>query len=79
MIDFTGDELKALGENGKPGIDVGTSKGRIDNAVAQFNPETKGWRLSFELMPEGKLAEMHARLTGGNGPLTETWIYRWTA
>src|SRR5271157_6340053 len=77
VIDFESD--KSLPPEAKPSIDVGTSKGKLQNAVAQFNPETKGWRLSFELLPDGNLAEMHARLVDPTGPLTETWIYRWTA
>ena len=78
VIDFESDP-KTLAPDAKPDIDVGTNTGKIQNAVAQFNPETKGWRLSFELMPDGKMAEMHARLVDPTGPLTETWIYRWTA
>lgn len=79
VIDFEGEALKPLGTDGKPDIDIGASKGKIENPVALYNAETKGWRLSFELVPDGKLAEMHARLMSNGQPLTETWIYRWTA
>ena len=44
------------------------------------NPATGGWRLSFQLnQGSEKLVEMHARLMDGDKPLTETWLYRWTA
>jgi len=43
------------------------------------NPETGGWRISFELAPEGaKVVELRARIKLDDAPLTETWTYRWT-
>ena len=48
--------------------------------MVEPNPATGGWRLSFQLdQGSEKLVEMHARLMDGDNPLTETWIYRWTA
>ena len=48
--------------------------------LAEPNPETGGWRILFEFLPGRETAvEMHARLMNGTTPLTETWIYRWTA
>ena len=56
------------------------SKGKIENPVVEPNPATGGWRLSFQLdQGSEKLVEMHARLMDGETPLTETWLYRWTA
>jgi glucans biosynthesis protein len=44
-----------------------------------LNPQTGGWRISFELAPEGeKVVELRARIKLGDEPLTETWTYRWT-
>ncbi|RYI34072.1 MAG: hypothetical protein EON48_02275, partial [Acetobacteraceae bacterium] len=49
------------------------------DTVVQPNPETGGWRLSFELMPGNeKLVELWARLRNDEGPLSETWLFRWT-
>jgi periplasmic glucans biosynthesis protein len=63
-----------------PTIDIGSSKGKIENPVVQPDPATGGWRLSFQLdQGSEKLVEMHARLMDGETPLTETWLYRWTA
>ncbi len=61
-------------------LDVGTSTGKLSNLVLQPNPLTKGVRASFELDPSGaNLAELRLRLLRANRPITETWLYRWTA
>lgn len=79
IVDFVGGVLKGRRPDAPPTIDVGCSKGKIENPVVEPNPATDGWRLSFQLDPGGeKLIEMHARLMDGERPLTETWIYRWT-
>ena len=78
MIDFVGDAVKRPDLHPTP--DLGIAKGTIRNVVAEPNPETGGWRVLFEFLPGGeRLVEMHARLMDGQTPLTETWIYRWTA
>jgi periplasmic glucans biosynthesis protein len=79
IIDFAGGALRGRRADAPPAIDVGSSKGKIENPVAEPNPATGGWRLSLQLDPGGeKLVEMHARLMDGETPLTETWLYRWT-
>jgi glucans biosynthesis protein len=80
IIDFVGGLLKGRRADAPPVIDVGADKGKIENAVAEANPETGGWRLSFQLA-EGneKSIELHGRLMDGETALTETWLYRWTA
>ena len=56
------------------------SGGTVHNAVVQPNPQTGGLRLSFELDPGGEsLIEMTARLVSQEQPISETWVYRWTA
>jgi glucans biosynthesis protein len=80
IIDFTGGVLKGRRADAPPTIDIGSSKGKIENPVVEANPATGGWRLSFQLdQGSEKLVEMHARLMDGEVPLTETWLYRWTA
>jgi glucans biosynthesis protein len=78
VIDVVGDALKPLAGGAPPKLEVTTGKGKIENAVALPNPEIKGWRISFELIPDGKFAELRARLLDGTTPLSETWVYRWT-
>lgn len=77
VIDFVGDAFKDSGLRVAP--DLGASKGEIRKVVSEPNPEIGGWRIMFELAPGSeKLVDMHARLTGDKGPLSETWIYHWT-
>ena len=79
IIDFVGDSLKSLTPDRPPVLDAGAEQGKIVSAVAEPNPDISGWRVSIELDPQdNKLVELHARLTLGDKPLTETWIYRWT-
>ena len=80
IVDFAGGALKGRRPDALPRVDIGSSKGRIENPVVEPNPETGGGRLSFQLdQGSEKLVEMHARLMEGENPLTETWLYRWTA
>lgn len=61
-------------------LDVGASSGKLSHLVMQPNPLTKGVRASFELDPAGSnLVELRLRLLRANRPITETWLYRWTA
>ncbi|PWJ13788.1 glucan biosynthesis protein [Jannaschia seohaensis] len=48
--------------------------------VLQRNPETGGARLAFEFDPGARpLSELRAQLWLGGAPVTEVWLYRWTA
>jgi glucans biosynthesis protein len=48
--------------------------------VTQPNPETGGWRLSFQFSVKGQTSvELRAVLVQNDTPLSEVWIYRWTA
>lgn len=79
IVDFVGGALADRKPDALPGIDVGASKGKIENPVVEPDPATHGLRLSFQLDQGSEtLIEMHARLMDGETPLTETWIYRWT-
>ncbi|HEX7114447.1 MAG TPA: glucan biosynthesis protein G [Steroidobacter sp.] len=61
-------------------MDAGTSAGKIVNPVLHANPLTKGVRASFELDPgNSDVAELRLRLLKDEQPITETWLYRWTA
>ncbi|MGH8025956.1 MAG: glucan biosynthesis protein, partial [Pseudoxanthomonas sp.] len=60
--------------------DVWSGAGKVLNAVAHPVEATGGWRIGFELDPAGAQAvELHARLVQGTQPVSETWLYRWTA
>ena len=80
VLDLEGERLKSLPADARPRVAASADHGAISNAVAQPNPEQGGWRLSFELAPEdNKSVELRATLLLGDAPLSETWVYRWTA
>lgn len=80
VLDAVGETLKALPADARPRLLASAEGARIQNPVARPNPEHGGWRLSFELLPESaKASELRALLLLGDTPLTETWVYRWTA
>jgi len=57
---------------------VATSAGTLSKAVVQANPEIRGWRLFFELTPDGNTpADLRAFLRHGDDVLSETWNFRW--
>jgi glucans biosynthesis protein len=80
VIEATGGKLKDLPPDTALQVRAGTDRGTVQNAVATPIPERGGWRISFELLPgDAKQAELRATLMQGDTPLTETWVYRWTA
>jgi glucans biosynthesis protein len=61
-------------------LDLGASAGRISNILLLPNDPIHGVRASFELDPSGAdLIELRLRVMRDNHPVTETWLYRWTA
>ncbi|MFW2589887.1 glucan biosynthesis protein [Sagittula sp. SSi028] len=61
-------------------IVVNASAGEASSGVVQRNPETGGPRLAFKFHPgTARLIEFRAQLRLNGQPLTETWLYRWTA
>lgn len=80
VVDVVGEGVKGKGEDAKLRPEVGTSAGKVTEISAIPNPETGGWRISFHLIHGGaKLAELRCVLMGDGGPVSETWLYRWTA
>ena len=80
VIDFGGDNLTRLPADAAVSAVVSGSTGQIQNVVVHKNPQTQGWRLSFELMPQDDApSELRAFLKLGNDVLTETWSYQWTS
>lgn len=78
VLDLVGDNLKAIDPASVKGV-VSARKSEIKNVVTQPNPETGGWRLSFELSVKDKApVELRAALIADEKALSEVWIYRWT-
>ncbi len=79
VVDFGGPSLASLPPNTPVEAMVSTNKGLIKNIVTQPNPFTKGWRVVFELLPNGnEPTELRCFLKSGDHVLTETWSYQWT-
>ncbi len=80
VITFAGGRLAALPADAAPTVEASASAGALTNAVAQRAADGKTWRLSFELGPgTATSVELRALLRDASGPLTETFLYRWTA
>jgi glucans biosynthesis protein len=63
-----------------PSLNISTSHGEIRHPVVQPHGETGGWRAHFEIAPgAARMMELRALLMAGDQPLSETWLYRWTA
>ncbi len=61
-------------------IVVNSSAGEVSSGVLQRNPETNGPRLAFKFHPgDETLIEFRAQLRLEGAPLSEVWLYRWTA
>jgi glucans biosynthesis protein len=59
---------------------VEASAGELRNVVMQPNTETGGLRLAFVLEPgRASTVELRATIRRGTTPVTETWMFRWTA
>jgi glucans biosynthesis protein len=79
VIDFAGDALKAVRPEALKAI-VTADKGETRNVVAQPNPESGGWRVSFQLYPQKeRVIELRAQLMENDNLQTEAWVYRWTS
>lgn len=78
-IDFTGAPFESLSPDEKFHLIPQTTAGSIKNVVVEPNPNIKGWRTTFEFYPDdAKSAELSAVLANEQGPVSETWMYRWT-
>ena len=79
VIDFVGDAFDQLAPDTSPKAVIESSDGKILNPVVQPNPETKGWRLSFELETgDAQVVELRCHLASETARLSEVWVYRWT-
>ena len=76
VIDFVG--LPAAER--MPRAEVSQSNGVILNVTAEPNPVDGSYRVSFEVDPgDESLVELRVVLVGDAGPVSETWLYRWTS
>jgi periplasmic glucans biosynthesis protein len=79
VVNFDGAALRALNAATPPEAVVRASSGRIANEMVERDKATDGWRISFDLLPEGsEPVELSCFLTFGGTALTETWRYSWS-
>ncbi|MFB2594545.1 glucan biosynthesis protein [Paracoccus sp. p4-l81] len=75
IVDF---EL-ALFQFGLPQWSVTASSGTVGHSYVKALPDQNVLRLSFEYEPgNSQVAELTAVLNGNDGPLSETWMARWS-
>ncbi len=80
VIDLAGGALARLPAGSEPRAVVSASKGKVANVVAHAMPAPGSWRVAFELEPgQERSVELRMRLEDARGPLSEIWLYRWTA
>ncbi len=78
VVDFTGETLSKLDPETPVEAVVASTSGQLSKPVVQFNPESHGWRLFFELTPDGNTpTDLRAFLRHGDEVLSETWSFRW--
>ncbi|TPW34052.1 glucan biosynthesis protein [Oecophyllibacter saccharovorans] len=79
VIDFTGAPFRTLPPNTPYHLIIHTTPGEIRKITLLPNPHIHGMRAMFQLAPgDAKLCEMQAQLATDKGPISETWLYRWT-
>jgi periplasmic glucans biosynthesis protein len=78
-IDFVGGRLGEFKPDDPVTPAITTSAGSVQHLVAQPNPATGGWRVSFILVPDSAvLCELRCTLQLREELLSEVWSYRWT-
>ncbi|MDF1793715.1 MAG: glucan biosynthesis protein [Thalassobaculaceae bacterium] len=78
VVDFTGGDLDRLREGDDVEAIVTSSEGAILEAAVRPIEELGGWRMNFDLDPEGAAPiDLRAWLRFRGGALTETWLYTW--
>ncbi len=79
VIDFTGKAMSKLPENTPvaPQVSIGDN-GELVASNVQYNPVTKGWRLTIRLRVKDNKqpTEIRAALTNKEKLMTETWSYQ---
>jgi glucans biosynthesis protein len=78
VVDFAGGRDARAGAHVEPVVTA--SRGKIVNSFAERNDVTHGWRVSFEVVPEGgESVELRCFARAGLDTLTETWSYLWNS
>ena len=78
VVDFVVEDALSPMGLGKPEAVLETTAGSVSNLVVQPLPDRRGWRATFELVPDGnRPSDMRLFLETEGERLTETWSYVW--
>jgi glucans biosynthesis protein len=79
VVDFKGGRLDEIAPDANVTAVVKAHQGELGPVELRHDRELDGWRLAFDLSPNGEpLCEMRATLTLNEEDVTEIWTYRWT-
>ena len=76
VLELMGDKLKGVDPKTIKGA-VTAEKSEVTNIVTEPNPETGGWRMSFQCSKSKAPVELRAVLVQNDEPISEVWTYRW--
>ena len=81
IVDFNGGDLAYYkDEQNAVQVVAGASVGKIIRSYTQYNPFIGGFRAFFDIeLQSGETADLRAYLKSGTAPLSETWMFPWTA
>ena len=80
VIDLIGDHPASLPPEAHLTVEASNAPNPIKNAIIQSNPETGGWRVSFELATDqSPVIELRAFVSVGDKKASEIWTYRWAS
>ncbi|MFD1331389.1 glucan biosynthesis protein [Methylopila musalis] len=80
VVDFVGDAVADPARADQIRPMVSATVGQIRDPKGRHNPEIKGYRVTFDLDPgNDELSELRMVLEADGKPVSETWLYRWTA
>lgn len=79
VIDFEGRSARyQRGRDALPQVDLWASSGRVEGVSIAPNPHTGGWRVGFDLRPDGtSVHELRCALKRDGRPVSETWSFQW--
>lgn len=79
LVSFTGDGLADAGTLVEMRPSLSATPGTVQNLRVFPYPEWRTVRVAFEVETGSEtLSELRLALDSGRGPLSETWLYRWT-
>ena len=80
VVEFTGDLFGDVGATAAVKPNLSMNVGTIASLRTFHSQDRKTFRVLFELDPAGEnLAELRLVLEANSKPVSETWLYRWTA